>query len=111
MNRRRIEDDQNFLVNRSNLTSNQTTSLLRLAEVISPSQEHRFIQKLFGGNRATFQQLAASIESSPDWRTASQHIENYYKSSGINPYRNDAVEFSDLVFKRYFPKEEERDAE
>jgi hypothetical protein len=32
--------------------------------------------------------------------------EECFKTNGISPYQDDAIRFSDLIYKRYFPKDE-----
>jgi hypothetical protein len=103
---RKIEDDENFIIQRSAIAGADAKQLQNPAQLIAPEQRQRFIKKLFGGDPAGFDQLLAQLEPAVTWSDAHRLIQNFFQTHGISPYQEDATRFSDLIYKRYFPKDE-----
>lgn len=73
--------------------------------LISPKQRKKFIKKIFNKKETQFQEFLSLMNNTPTWKHASNLIDSYFYQQGINPYSKEALEFSDLVYNRYFPKD------
>lgn len=73
--------------------------------LISPKQRKKFIKKIFNKKEAQFLEFLNLMNNTPTWKHASNLIDSYFYQQGINPYSKEALEFSDLVYNRYFPKD------
>jgi len=101
---RQFDDVDNFVINRSSIGQNGAQALQSLAVLISPQVRQQFLKKLFGGDVTGFDKLLAQLETAPNWSAAHHLLEQYFYRTRISPYNNDATQFSDIVYKRYFPK-------
>jgi len=102
----KIEDDDNFTIKCSVLAGKDTEKLQSVASLIKREQQQRFVKKLFAGDMASFDALLARLEIAPDWITAHRLIEMHFKAHRLNPYQPEATHFSNLIYKRYFPRDE-----
>ena len=98
-----IDDDKNFTIQRSAIFKNHTDKLQSLAVLMPPQERQRFLKKLFHSDAARFEKLLTDLEAAPSWVAAHRLIDSHFGLHQINPYRNEAIRFSDLVYKRYFP--------
>ncbi len=105
MLQRKIEDDQNFTINISANPGREMEELPSVASIISPEQQKRFLKKLFRGDASGYSRLLAEIDTIPIWAEALRHLEEYFQQNGINSYHDEAVRFSDAVYRRYFPQD------
>lgn len=102
---RTISDNDNFIVKRAAIAQAQAVTLQSLAMLISPQQRQQFSKKLFGGDAGGFEKLLAQLEAAPNWRIAYRVMEQHFYRHRISPYNIEAMRFSDLVYKRYFPRD------
>ena len=105
MLQRKIEDDQNFRIDFSASPVRRADELPSVAGMISPEQQKRFLKKVFGGDGTGYRQLLAQIDTISTWAEAHRYLEDYFQQHGINPYHDEAVRFSDAVYRRYFPQD------
>jgi hypothetical protein len=75
-----------------------------LSRIISSRKRKRFIKKIFNKRERQFQEFVNLMNSTPTWKHASNLIDNFFYQKGINPYSKEALELSDMVYNRYFPK-------
>ncbi len=106
MSTQKFDDNENFVIQRSAIAKRDTENLQSLTVLIPPQLRQQFLKKLFHSDLARFEKLLAQLEVAPDWVVAHRLIEAYYYLCQINPYQNEATRFSDLIYKRYFPKDE-----
>ncbi|MDZ7290942.1 MAG: hypothetical protein ONB44_12190 [candidate division KSB1 bacterium] len=106
MSIRRTADHENFIIRHCDIMEHGAERPESLAALISPQQRRKFVEKLFRNDALGFEELLNQLESAPDWRVAHRLIESYFASYRINPYQQEAICFSNLVYKRYFPKDE-----
>ncbi|GAB4182988.1 MAG: hypothetical protein Kow00108_19950 [Calditrichia bacterium] len=78
-----------------------------LQSIISKKDQKKFIKKLFKKNSKAFDKLIKQLDDTSQWKQASLIIDQYFYDYGVNPYSKEAIEFSDLVYTRYFAKEKE----
>jgi hypothetical protein len=105
MLQRKIEDRQDLSIDFSARPDRSVEKLPSVTEMISPEQERRFLKKLFSGDAAGYRQMLAQLEVFSNWAEAHHFLEDYFQRHGINPYNDEAVRFSDLVYRRYFPED------
>jgi hypothetical protein len=105
MPQRKTENDQNFAIDFSTSAGRSAQKLPSMMEMISPEQQKRFVKKLFGGEAASYDRLLAQLDSISSWKEAHRFLADYFQQHGINPYHDEAVRFSDLVYRRYFPQD------
>lgn len=105
MLQRKIEDDQNFVIDVSARPGRSVEELPSVASMISPEQQKRFLKRLFRGDVAGYRRLLAQFDAIPNWAEAHRFLEDYFRQHGINPYQDEAVHLSDAVYRRYFPQD------
>jgi hypothetical protein len=76
-----------------------------LSKIITPKQRKRFVKKIFNKKERQYQEFVNLMNSTPTWKHASNLIDNFFYQQGINPYSKEALELSDMVYNRYFPKD------
>lgn len=103
---RNFADEDNFVVDRAALAKRDCEQLQSLTTLMPPQLRQQFLKKLFHSDVARFEKLLLQLEAARDWVAAHRLIEAYFYRHQINPYQNDATRFSDLVYKRYFPRDE-----
>lgn len=103
---REIDDEDNFTIHRAAIAQAGAEPLHSFAAMISPQQRQQFLKKLFNGDTACFEQLLSKLEAAPTWSAAHRAIELCFQQKRISPYHAEATRFSNLVYKRYFPKDE-----
>ncbi len=76
-----------------------------LHALISKKQRKKFIKKVFRKDEQRYLDFVDLLNRTPDWKQASALIDDYFYEAGVNPYSKEALEFSDIVYSRYFPKD------
>ncbi len=76
-----------------------------LAKIITARQRKRFVKKIFKKQENQYEEFIRLLNSTPTWKHASHLIDSFFYQQGLNPYSKEALEFSDLVYNRYFPKD------
>jgi len=79
--------------------------LVDLSVYISPKYRKKFIKKVFHKKEQHYEEIISSLNKTLDWKQASSIIDNFFMNASINPYSREALEFSDLIYNRYFPKD------
>ncbi|MCK5076787.1 MAG: hypothetical protein KAR38_10450, partial [Calditrichia bacterium] len=99
----------------ANLVSQKLTDsqkgLPKLETIISTKLKKRYIKKLFKKSSKNYDKIIKLLNDTGSWKQASLIIDNKFYELGINPYSKEAIEFSDLVYNRYFAKDKEKNAE
>ena len=76
-----------------------------LAHMITNRQRKRFVKKIFKKQESSYQEFVGLLDNTPTWKHASNLIDTFFYQQGLNPYSKEALEFSDLVYNRYYPKD------
>ena len=76
-----------------------------LNNLIDPKQRKKFIKRIFKKRESLYQEFIGLVNNTPTWKHASNLIDTFFYQQGLNPYSREALEFSDLVYNRYFPKD------
>ena len=76
-----------------------------LNNVIALKLKKKFIKKIFKRDDRRYQKFVGFINDLSNWKQASVAIDEMFYQTGVNPYSKVAIEFSDLIYNRYFPKE------
>ncbi len=103
MSIRDIDDAQNFKIDLSARAGRQVDELQSLQQMISVQHRQRFVRKIFNGNSNEFERLIAQLEDIPNWAEAHQTMKDYFSAHYLNPYQEEAICLTDIVYKRYFP--------
>jgi hypothetical protein len=73
--------------------------------VIGIKHQKRFIKKIFKKDDIRYSKFINYLNQLPTWKKASAAIDEMLYQTGINPYSSIAIEFSDTIYNRYFPKD------
>lgn len=76
-----------------------------LNKMISSKNRKKFIKKIFKKDEYRYSKFIGYLNQLPTWKKASTAIDEMFYQTGINPYSSIAIEFSDLIYNRYFPKD------
>ncbi len=76
-----------------------------LNQIITVKQRKKFIKKMFHKDEQQYRQFIDLLNNTPTWKQASVAIDEMFYQTGINPYSKIALEFSDTIYNRYFPKD------
>ncbi len=63
----------------------------------------KFIKKIFKRDADKFYSAIEKLNEIDNWKEASAFIDSIFVQNDIDPYSDEAVEFTDLVYRRYFP--------
>jgi hypothetical protein len=92
-----------------NITSDQP--LEDLYAMIDRSDYKKFVKRLFKKDEPSFKEFLDELNSYDSWQDASVAIDDEFYNRGINPYAKEAISFSDICYKRFFPKDRNQAAE
>lgn len=72
--------------------------------LIDKKYRQRFIKKIFKGNSIQYSTFIEDLEAIPNWKEAYEYIETEFTKRNINITKNnEAIAFTDIVFKKHFP--------
>lgn len=80
-----------------------------LNNVISLKNRKKFLKKIFKKDESRYIKFISYLNEINSWKKASIAIDEMFYQTGVNPYSHIAVEFSDLIYNRYFPKDKMMD--
>lgn len=81
------------------------TRLEDVNNVINYKNRKKFIKKIFKKDERRYIKFVSYLNQLTSWKKASAAIDEMFYQTGVNPYSHIAIEFSDLVYNRYFPKD------
>lgn len=89
-------------------TSNETqykkdSELEPLEKLISESDHRRFLKKIFKKDEDVYNQAIAELNKMTSWKQSSVYIDEIFILNEIDPYIPEAVRFTEVVYKRFFP--------
>ncbi|MFZ0389769.1 MAG: hypothetical protein WAN36_04870 [Calditrichia bacterium] len=87
------------------------TNLEDLNKIITVKQKRKFVRKIFAKNEYRYRTFIKFINNVPTWKRASAAIDEMFYQTDTNPYSKIALEFSDLIYNRFFPKDRPRENE
>ena len=76
-----------------------------LREFIDSKSEKVFVKKLFGGDKAEYEQLINKLDEAESWRVAKILIDNELFKRDVDPFSREAIKLVDLVYGLYYPEE------
>jgi hypothetical protein len=79
--------------------------LQNLLELIPRRDYKRYLKRLFKRDEAGFKSFIAEINDYRSWQEASVAIDDEFYHRGVNPYAKEAIAFTDICYKRFFPKD------
>jgi len=81
------------------------THLEDVNTVINSKNRKKFIKKIFKKDERRYIKFLNYLNQLTSWKKASAAIDEMFYQTGVNPYSHLAIEFSDLIYNRYFPKD------
>jgi hypothetical protein len=81
-----------------------TLGLLNLFDLLTPDDEMNFSQKLFRKDVAKFRQFVELLNIVRQWTEAAAMIDKMFIENGIDPFSSSAIEFTDLVQRRFLTR-------
>ncbi|MEN3038935.1 MAG: hypothetical protein ABDI07_07275 [Candidatus Kryptonium sp.] len=79
------------------------TKLPDLNTLLDQKSREKFIKKIFKRDEEKFKDAINKLNSIDNWKEASAFIDSIFITYEIDPYSDEAVEFTDFVYRRYFP--------
>jgi len=76
-----------------------------LNTMITVKQRKRFIKRLFKKQENQYNEFITVVNGTETWKDASNLIDSFFYKMNANPYSKEALEFSDLIYNRYFPND------
>lgn len=76
-----------------------------LEEMIQGRIRRKIIKKLFKKNEQAFQSFLGALNKEFSWKAASRIIDDVFYEHEINPYSKEAINLSDIIYLRFFPKD------
>ncbi|MEJ2536393.1 MAG: hypothetical protein P8048_04970 [Calditrichia bacterium] len=73
--------------------------------LISSKNRKKIIKKIFKKDERRYIKFISFLNEIPSWKKASAAIDEMFYQTGVNPYSSIAIEFSDMIYNRYFPKD------
>lgn len=70
---------------------------------IDPALERKVVKKIFAKNRADYEVALDRLNTAPNWKTASQVLDELFLKYNVDPYSRTAIRFTDSVYGRYLP--------
>ena len=79
--------------------------LVNLHSLFSPSEEKTFIKKVFQKDELLFRESLDQLNEMTDWKEASQYLQQLFLTNEIDPFSEVAIMFTDKVQRRFQPGE------
>jgi hypothetical protein len=100
--RRNNSEDLRSIENKR-ITAKKSKPLLPIGSLFSEKDVSSFVKKLFQDNSDQFNDFVKKLESISDWSITFKTIEEEFQRRKINSRQNEAMIFTDKLFKRYYP--------
>lgn len=81
-----------------------TLKLLDLNSLLDEKMKEKFTRKIFKRDELKFRQAIEKLNSIDSWKEASAFIDSIFIENEIDPYSDEAIEFTDFVYRRYIPR-------
>lgn len=78
------------------------TKLPDLNTLLDQRSKEKFVKKIFKRDEEKFREAISKLNSIDNWKEASAFIDSIFITYEIDPYSDEAVEFTDFVYRRYF---------
>lgn len=75
-----------------------------IENIVDDDDEKRFIKKIFNKNENDYLNALIEINKMTSWKQASVYIDEIFIMNEIDPYTPEAVRFTEVAYKRFFPK-------
>jgi hypothetical protein len=75
--------------------------LADLQSLITEEQRDRFISKVFNRDDAYYAETIDALNKTQAWKEASLYLNELYQRSGLDPYADEVIEFTDAIHRRY----------
>lgn len=79
-------------------------SLPDVQTLITNEQQRKFVEKLFGDDEAYYSVVITALNGMPSWKEASLYLNDFFDLGKLDPYADEVLEFTDIVYQRYLFK-------
>lgn len=97
------EDKEKVEFVESEPTPKSDEKLPDLNTLLDGKTKEKFIRKIFKRNEEKFYEAIEKLNSINSWKEASAFIDSIFIEYEIDPYSDEAIEFTDFIYRRYFP--------
>ncbi len=77
-----------------------------LHPMITGRLKKKIIKKLFKKKEDEYNDFIARLNALSNWKEASRLIDDEFYHRGINPYSKEAINLTDIIYMRFFPKDQ-----
>lgn len=99
---RSSDPKENFKIDLNGQFSATRKVLPSIESLIDPKQRKNFIKKLFASKESDYENFVHRLESIKDWKETYQAVEQEFSSRKVNPGKDEAVLFTNILFNRFF---------
>ncbi|CUS99589.1 hypothetical protein [Candidatus Chrysopegis kryptomonas] len=72
-----------------------------LNSLLDEKMREKFVRKIFKRDETRFNEAIEKLNTIPTWKDASAFIDSIFVEFEIDPYSDEAIEFTDFVYRRY----------
>ncbi len=83
------------------LQAEQKVKLPDLNSFLDEKMREKFVRKIFKRDEARFHEAIEKLNTISTWKEASAFIDSIFIEFEIDPYSDEAIEFTDFVYRRY----------
>jgi len=69
----------------------------------TPQEQKQFTKNLFGKDEAVFHSVLERLSDTADWEAAAVVLDAVFMENNIDPYDEDAIQFTDMIYDHFFP--------
>ncbi len=99
---RSADPKENFKIELNGQFSATRKVLPPIESLIDPKQRKTFIKKLFASKESDYENFIRRLESIKDWKETFQAVELEFSNRKVNPGKDEAVLFTNILFNRFF---------
>lgn len=93
---------ENFKIDLNGQFNTTRKVLPSIEALIQPKQRKAFIKKLFASKESDYEDFIHRLENLKSWKETYQAVEQEFSYRKVNPGKDEAVLFTDILFKRFF---------
>jgi hypothetical protein len=98
------EDDEPLFVEHAKIEAQPPGPYPSMRRLIDEKSRQALIKKVFQKDLDAYLDFIERLEELQTWKQAKAFLDGEFKKRRVNPYSKEAVQLSDVVFRRYFLK-------
>lgn len=100
-----IYSEQKIRIKKLDADSNR--NLIPVRHLLNLKEKKEFVKKLFQNNPSEFENFIQSLENIKNWREAMKRVIKEFDNRQIDRHSHAAVLFTDMLYKRYYPDDDQ----